>query len=58
MQFEKTGKYFFEDSDPAPLMHFYIDPQTGDYKAEKLRNLLPRTSLADEFGRLPQKDRD
>eukprot|EP00347_Sterkiella_histriomuscorum_P009317 403341667 len=52
------GKNFVEDLEPVPLMHYERNPQTGDYKVDKLRHLLPKVSLNDEYAKLTQKERD
>ncbi|CDW76865.1 UNKNOWN [Stylonychia lemnae] len=52
------GKNFVEDPEPTPICHYERDPNTGDIRIDKMRNILPKSSQSDEFARMTQRERD
>jgi len=41
-----------EDPEPFPVIFFEVDKKTGDIKVDKLKSILPRITLNDEFARM------
>lgn len=57
--FERTGREYKEDYDPAPCTLYYKPKEEEEYKIEKLRNIMTKNQQQpEEFMKMTQKERD